>query len=129
MRKHLIAALALSFGLGAGSAFAQSEVQNPDNDSGQETPIMGGMPDTWRGDIGDAFYTDNTYTTLRTQEEVGTRFGTLTADQQAQVKSDCANISATNESMTTDPGTTSSITGSVAGSDQASLKELCAWVQ
>ncbi|MBL8584257.1 MAG: hypothetical protein JNL61_18790 [Rhizobiaceae bacterium] len=88
------------------------------------------MPDTWQGPIGDAFYTDNTWTTLRPEAEITTRWTALNDEQKAQVKADCADIAATNPAMTTDPDTTKpSTNGSVSGSSQGGLKELCAWVK
>lgn len=123
MKKIIFAALML--GVSGGMAVAQTtSATSPRADDAMQ------MPEMWQGPIGDAFYTDNTWTTLRPESEITSRWTALSDDQRSQVKADCADIAATNPAMTTDPDTTQpSTNGSVSGSSQSSLQELCAWVK
>src|SRR4051794_26597349 len=78
MKSQFITALALTIGLAA-PALAQTT-----SSTGSDA-----MPDTWRGGIGDTFFSDSTGSTMRSQDEVTTRWGKLSAEQQAQARSDC----------------------------------------
>jgi len=62
----------------ATSAFAQT-TSSTDNS----------MPKTWGNGIGDTFFSDSSGSQLRSQDEVTTRWGKLSSDQQAQARSDC----------------------------------------
>jgi hypothetical protein len=123
MKKIIVSALAIGLGLST-AAIAQTT-------SSTTSPRMEDMmPQNWMGSIGDAFYTDNTWTTLRAEPEIKTRWETLSAEQQAMVKDDCTKIGATNPGMTSDPDTLQpSTNGSVSGSAQGSLQQVCAWVK
>ena len=82
MKIRILAASRLALALGT-AAFAE----NPGK----------GMPETWKGAIGDAFYSDATTMTLRPQDEVKTRWSLLSAEQQAQVRADCKNLAMNTE--------------------------------
>ena len=47
------------------------------------------MPKTWAGPIGDAFYSDTTAMTMRSDDEVKANWAKLTPEQQTQVHADC----------------------------------------
>jgi hypothetical protein len=156
MVKHALLALAVTLSLGGG-AFAQtssgSSTGNTD-DSGSQTDTSGSsqemdtsgttgtaagdhaLPRTWEGDIGNAFFADPQGRTLRSQSEVQRNWSSLTAEQQAQVKVDCQNMSA-NSSTTTGSttGSTTTESTSTVGSEVAPPREsahsvmlVCDWV-
>jgi len=91
MKILAITALTCSLAL-CGSAFAQSS--SGANNSSDGT---GGIPETWQGGIGDTFFSDSSGT-MRSGDEVKSRWGKLSADQQAQVRSDCESVTASTTS-------------------------------
>jgi len=47
------------------------------------------MPDTWRSGLGDTFFSDSSGSTMRSNDEVTSRWGKLSADQQTAARTDC----------------------------------------
>lgn len=148
MSYRIVAALALSLGLST-AAFAQTSGTDTTTGSGGETSGAATstmtLPSGWEGAIGDAFFSDSAAGTLRSEEEIRSNWGSLSADQQAQVRTECESRmaaagtdtqvqtgSTTTGSATTGSGAMSGgATGSAAGGDtlEASLQELCTTVQ
>lgn len=124
MKKIIVSALAIGMCMST-AAIAQTTSSTATSPRAEDA-----MPQGWQGPIGDAFYTDNTWTTLRAEPEIKDRWQTLSAEQQAMVRDDCAKIGATNPGMTSDPDTMQpSSNGSVSGSGQAGLQQVCAWIK
>lgn len=127
MKRTILAAAVLSLGFSA-PVFAQSNVH-------------GSMPPEWKGPIEEVFFADSAAGTLRTQDEINTRWSTLTPEQQAQVKTDCqqtaqvhgsgpqTGASGTDGGGNADPNTTAS-TNATGSEEQiaASMNQLCGWV-
>jgi hypothetical protein len=98
MFTKILAITALSLSL-SGAALAQTD---PAPDQTQGSAGSGGsnsdaideqaplMPQGWKGAIADTFYTDSTAGTLRTEAEIRAGWAGLSAEQQAQVRADCA---------------------------------------
>lgn len=156
MFSKLLLATALTLSLG-GTALAQSSSGSTTGGGAatgaDATGTMGGssfegIPSGWEGDINDAFFTDDM--TLRSQDEIASNWGNLSAEQQAQVKADCTSMQASMEGdtemgdaggskpdeTTTSATTSSPATGGATGgasasaSDQmAAMQELCGWVE
>jgi hypothetical protein len=119
MMYKLIAASMLTMALGT-SAIAQSSTTGTSGTSGTTTTTPGAtdtmmmteadkaLTKDWSGPIGDAFFTDDSMTTLKSQDEIKSSWATLSAEQQAQVKQDCAGVSTSTASSTdtTTSGTT-----------------------
>ena len=99
MLQKLLATAAFTLALSL-SAVAQdassSGANNPggEGDTSSTTGASDPMPPGWEGPIADVFYSDVTARTMREQDDMATRWAALTADQQAQVKSDCTSMSA-----------------------------------
>jgi hypothetical protein len=128
MMYKLVAASMLTLAVGT-SAIAQSST------TGTTGPAAGTSTDTmmmteadktltrdWSGPIGDAFFTDDSMSTLKSQAEIQSSWQSLSAEQQAQVKQDCATVSsstasapATGTSTDTTASTTPDTTGPAAG--------------
>ena len=100
MKMKLIAAGILSVGLSS-CAFAQMSTT--------------GMPESWMGDIGAAFFSNGKTDRMRKEEEVKASWDTLTPAQQAQAKEDCKGAAA--------PGNSGDKAAASPGFVQA-----CAWV-
>jgi hypothetical protein len=136
MSTKILAAVAFSLALGT-AAFAQS---------GGTSTNVGGSPATSSGDsavndqqrvfpkftgaIGDAFYSDMDKGTLRTEAEMRANFGNLTAEQQAQVRTDCNRVtqseSGTDKMQTSGTGTAGTTTGTGSNfATAAAPSELC----
>jgi hypothetical protein len=114
MKIHMLAAIALGLGMST-AAFAE----NPGK----------GMPETWKGAIGDTFYSDSTAMTLRSQDDVKTRWSSLSAEQQAQVRADCKNLAMNTDTDTTASTSVKPKTGAESertGGGQ--MVTLCGWV-
>jgi len=118
--KLIAAAAALSLGLST-AAFAQATGDNNSPDAGGASlPSNAGnapVRPAWDATINDAFYSDAEAGTLRTQDEIRTNWGSLSADQQAMVRTDC---DATTASVETKPGE-----ASPDADARASMTQLC----
>lgn len=83
----------------SGAAFAQDAGTTMDNAAGtastepQHTMTYASEAEetmwTTNSEYMGGFFTDDTMTELRSEEEITTSYGGLTADQQAQLKADC----------------------------------------
>lgn len=97
MLQKLIATAALTLALSL-PAIAQDNnatgAGNAGDDSSETTGATDPMPQGWEGPIADTFYSDMSARTLREEADMATRWTALSAGQQAQVKSDCAGMSA-----------------------------------
>ena len=123
MTPRIIAALALSLSLGT-AALAQTSTTGTDTSSGAATGATTTLPTGWEGDIANAFFSDPTAGTLKSDEEIKTGFEGLSAEQQAQVKTDCENQMAASGTGTTTEETAATDTQMDSGaatdsSDQA----------
>lgn len=137
MTRTIIAALAISFGLGT-AALAQSSTST--STSGAATGSVT-LPQAWQGDIASTFFTDPATGTLKSDADIKSGWSKLSADQQAQVKSDCQSHMASAKTGTgtssTDATTTSSTNTMASGSAStngkagmtASLDKLCGEIQ
>lgn len=121
MTYKLIAALALSLGLGT-AAIAQT------NPEGSTLPAGQGNAPTvpsWDASISDAFFVNVTEGTLRSEEEIRTNWGGLSAEQQAQVRADCdtmtttASIGTNTAGVDSNPTTSGTSGAGVAGPNLA----------
>jgi hypothetical protein len=54
------------------------------------------MPSGWSGDIANAFFSDPTNATLRSPDEIRSRWQNLSSQQQVQVRQGCSNMMASN---------------------------------
>lgn len=113
MSYKIIAAVALSLGL-ATSALAQtgtgSTTGGADASGQGAADAQTAFPTGWSGPISEAFFSDTAAGTMRTEDEIRTNWGNLSAEQQAQVRTDC-------ESHMAAHGTDSTMqTGSTTGS-------------
>src|SRR3954469_15072494 len=80
------------------------------------TATTTGMPSDWPSDLKNAFFTDASGTKLRSQEEIRTKWTSLTAAQKTQVKADCQKVASNAGTSTeTTASTKKSTTGSTAG--------------
>jgi hypothetical protein len=93
-RKYVLAGL-LSVAM-ASSAMAQSSTSTSGTATTggatapmQMTEAEKSTTSKWTGPIADAFFTDATKATLRSQEEIKSKWSALSAEQKAQVKQDC----------------------------------------
>jgi len=86
MTGKIIAATALALCLGT-AAYAGSGSAS----SGTTGTGSTGMH-TWSGNIGKTFYSDANGTTLRSRDEIKQNWGSLSSQEQAQVRSDCQEI-------------------------------------
>jgi hypothetical protein len=78
----------------------------------------------WSGPIGDAFFTDDSMATLKSEDEIKSSWSSLSTEQQAQVKQDCATVSSSTASAPgagtstdTTASTTPDTSGPAAGTD------------
>ena len=105
MLQKLLAASAFTLMLSLSAVAQDSTTSGSDNagnpsssttgaEAGDTTGATDPMPSTWNGAIADTFYSDVNARTMREEADMTTRWGALTADQQAQVKSDCTGMSA-----------------------------------
>lgn len=94
MSNKLIATAAIA-AMFASTAFAQMSddpaAPLPDAEPGLET--QGAMPD-WDASISDTFFEDEATGLVRSDQEIEERWQSLSADEQAQVRDDCATITA-----------------------------------
>lgn len=120
MMYKLIAASMLTLALGT-SAIAQSSTTGTSGATtatpgATETMMMTDADKTltkdWSGPIGVAFFTDDSMSTLKTQAEIQSGWASLSAEQQAQVKQDCASVSSSSTASTTGSGTSTDTTAS-----------------
>lgn len=146
MTYKLLAAAAFSLTLGA-SALAQAPAPAP-APTGQETGATAGsgLPAEWEGAVGDAFFSDVEAGTLRSEDEVRANWQDLSAEQQAQVRTDCASFD-TAAADTQSPASSgesgestaaagaedddSVTTGSTmpdSGTHTAALEQVCDWI-
>ncbi|WP_394889263.1 hypothetical protein ACG873_28960 [Mesorhizobium sp. AaZ16] len=130
MMYKLIAASMLTLALGA-SAIAQSSTTGTTGGTSGTTTATPGTADTmmmteadkaltkdWSGPIGDAFFTDDTMATLKSQDEIKSSWASLSTEQQAQVKQDCATVSSSTAAAPgagTSTDTTASTTPDTSG--------------
>ncbi|MCV0394117.1 MAG: hypothetical protein K5872_22835 [Rhizobiaceae bacterium] len=143
MFSKLLLATALSLSLG-GAALAQSDEGATTPQATDQAGEIGSnttMPEGWDGEIGDAFFADDNMT-LRSDDEIAANWGDLTAEQQAQVRLDCENMSTAmndtgaevDETQTSATETTTGTsagggTGGAADSESnQSMTQLCDWV-
>jgi predicted Fe-S protein YdhL (DUF1289 family) len=120
MTYKLIVALALSLGLGTAALAQTTDNNQPDTSGGTLLPgNTGNAPvrPAWDAAINDAFYVDAEAGTLRTEDEIRTNWGSLSADQQAMVRTDC---DATTASVEAKPGE-----ASPDADARSSMIELC----
>jgi hypothetical protein len=113
MMYRLIAASMLTLALGT-SAIAQSSTTGTSDTSGATTATPGAtdtmmmteadkeLTSDWSGPIADAFFADASKTELKSQDEIRSSWSSLSTEQQAQVKQDCATVSSATASA---PGT------------------------
>ena len=97
MLQKLIATAAFTLALSLSAVAQDNNANGADNagdDSSETTGAADPMMQGWEGPIADTFYSDTTARTLREEADMTTRWGALSADQQSQVKSDCASMSA-----------------------------------
>jgi hypothetical protein len=85
MSYRIVAALALSLGLST-AALAQTDTTTG-GAAGAGGEVM--LPAEWQGDIASALFSDPQAGTLKSEEEIRSGWGSLSADQQAQVRSEC----------------------------------------
>jgi hypothetical protein len=118
MMYRLIAASMLTLALGT-SAIAQSsttDTTGPAAGASTDTMMMTEADKTltkdWSGPIGEAFFTDDSMTTLKSQAEIQSSWQSLSAKQQAQVKQDCATVSSSTAAA---PGTGTSTDTTASG--------------
>lgn len=101
-----------------------------------------GLPTAWDQATTDAFFSDSATGTLRSQDEIQANWGTLSDEQQAEVRSHCATMAADAGADTTtagDAGVTDETTTGATNDDTAgmtaadgqltAMTELCAWVE
>ena len=128
MLHRLFAVTALSLVLGT-AALAQSSSTGTTSGSGTSAPGTAGsgsstsgsgMPSGWSGAIGDAFFTESSGSTLRSNDEIRSRWSSLSSEQQAQVRSDCqglaSNTAGTGSTSGTSTGSSSSAANNTTGS-------------
>lgn len=139
MSYKIIAAVALSLGL-ATSALAQTG--GGADASGQgAADAQTAYPTGWQGPISEAFFSD-TAGTMRTEDEIRTNWGSLSTDQQAQVRTDCESHMAahgtdstmqTGSTTATGDNTSVTATGSegeaTGGTPLTAMNDLCGIVQ
>jgi len=106
MKASSVVAFAFAIGLSS-PVFADA---NPSDNTKPRTGAnerTGGqvLPEKWSGPITDTFFTDSSGSTMRSDDEVTSRWGSLSADQQAQVRSDCRDMTTTGSVDQTHPKT------------------------
>lgn len=89
-------------GVGAGNGAGAA------NSSG----MRNGAPAEWQGTLGDAFYSDFSAGTLRSQDEIRSNWGNLSPENQAMVREHCATMDTASAT-----GGTSTMGGPAAGTD------------
>jgi len=127
MTFKLLAAIALSLGLGTAVALAQTDPIQPE--TGATTDSGATLPPGWEGALGDAFFSDPTTGTLRSQDEVQANWQNLTEEQQAQVRAHCettATAGADTGAAADDEVTTGSTTPD--GTNVVAMQQICEWV-
>ena len=82
-----------------------------------------GMPGTWRSGIGDAFFSDRSGTTVRSQDEMRTRWGRLSGEQQRQAHLDCQKMYPSKGETALHPKT-----GAQAASHSGGMVTVCNWI-
>jgi len=142
MYRTIVAALALSLGLGT-AALAQSSTTGADTSTSGAAAGSMTMPQGWQGTIADTFFSDPATGTLKSDTDIKSGWSKLSADQQAQVKSDCqshmasAGTGTSGADKTTTSSTTANGSASTSGSAStggsadmtASLDKLCGEIQ
>ena len=130
MMYRLIAASMLTLALGT-SAIAQSSTTDTTGGTSGATTATPGATDTmmmteadkaltgdWSGLVADAFFTEDSKATLKSQDEIKSSWSSLSTEQQAQVKEDCATVSSSTASAPgagTSTDTTASTTPDTSG--------------
>jgi hypothetical protein len=71
----------------------------------------------WSGPIADAFFTDDSKATLKSEDEIKSSWSSLSTEQQAQVKQDCATVSSSTASAP-GAGTSTDTTASTTRHDR-----------
>jgi hypothetical protein len=138
MLNKLMLATALSLSLGT-AAIAQTSISDTsmtatDPATGTETAADFGKD--WDPAVSGAFYTDDTRTTLRTESEIQSNWKNLSAQQQAQIRTECEGYMAASagmkttasENSTSSPATGTAETGSNISSS-APATQLCTYVE
>lgn len=105
----LFAVTAFSVGMVTGAMAQAPDPATPTTPTAPPSASSTAMPSGWSGAISEAFFTDETGATLRTDDEITERWSSLAGEQQDQVRADCETISSS------DMGTGSS--GAVMGTD------------
>ena len=105
MLSRILAAGALVMGLSVG-ALAQTDSSTESPGAAATSPMPG-----WDQSVADAFFADPTMGTLRPQDEIRQNWVSLSPEQQAQVRSDCAEAS-----------------GAANGTQGTTMTELCSIV-
>lgn len=103
----------MSLALMTGTALAQTPSTDSSSTPSAETPDAGtnspttptnemsadeaAMMEEWRGREGfvEAFFTDDTMVTLRSEDEIATNFGAMPAEQQDMMRADCDKLNNT----------------------------------
>lgn len=122
MTHKLLIAATLAFGFGTAAAMAQSTPAQPETGAAGPT-VEGTLPMGWEGPIGDAFFSDSAAGTLRSEAEIRANWEGLTAEQQAQVRTDCATFD-TARTQPDDKMTTGSVTTGDR-TDMAAVEQVC----
>ena len=113
MKTKIITAMVLSLALG-GAAFAQTSGGGATGTGAPGANDPMNTMKTWDAKVGQAFYTDSTMGTLRSESEIKANWANLSSEQQAKVKADCTSMSASMPAK--DKGTTASTSaGSSSG--------------
>jgi predicted Fe-S protein YdhL (DUF1289 family) len=85
MKTRMMTATAVALMLCA-PALAQTTTSDTANSSAN---MSSAMPQGWNDELGNAFFSDPELGTLRTEDEIGTNWASLSAEQKAQVTGYC----------------------------------------
>lgn len=111
MKSRILAAIVLATALSGGAYAQTTSSPGPSSDNPNRDEASGILTDP---ELMVSFYTDDTMTTLRSEEELRVAFGELTPENQAAMRTECE------EQITGEPN--------VADDSQAA-KDLCMQIQ
>lgn len=122
MPYKFLAIAAMSLSLGATGALAQTTQTDTTTGVGTGAAVTGmqhdRMPMEWKGNIGDAFYSDTELGTLRTDDELRTGWEGLDEDDQATVRDYCERFAMDDDRAGTGADAqVGATTGTAAGTD------------